>query len=132
MLCFGLLQDGDVRVGVFPEGEEILIGSTGFGSVALQNIGTCETKMGESTQRAIRDETAMVEEFLKFPRGLAALLKKQIRLGAQISWMKKSTKFGVWERECLARRGLQLLVAGSAPDVLRKLIDHQHRNVVST
>jgi hypothetical protein len=26
VLCFGLLQDGDVTVGLFPEGKEILIG----------------------------------------------------------------------------------------------------------
>ena len=32
----GLLQDGDVGVGVFPEREEILIGGFGFGSVALK------------------------------------------------------------------------------------------------
>jgi hypothetical protein len=31
----GLLQDGDVGVGVFPEREEILIGGAGFGCVAL-------------------------------------------------------------------------------------------------
>jgi hypothetical protein len=27
----GFLQDGDVGVGVFPEGEEILVGGAGFG-----------------------------------------------------------------------------------------------------
>ena len=30
VLGFGLLVDGDVRVGVFPEGEEILIRGAGF------------------------------------------------------------------------------------------------------
>jgi hypothetical protein len=30
-LGLGLLQDGDIRVGVFPEGEEVLIGGAGFG-----------------------------------------------------------------------------------------------------
>ena len=28
-------EDGDVGVGVFPEGEEVLIGGFGFGGVAL-------------------------------------------------------------------------------------------------
>jgi hypothetical protein len=32
----GLLQDRDVRVGVFPEGEEIIVGCFGFGCVALK------------------------------------------------------------------------------------------------
>jgi len=35
---FGFLQDRDVRVGVFPEREEILIGGAGFGGVPLQGV----------------------------------------------------------------------------------------------
>ena len=35
VLRLGLLQDGDVRVGVFPEGEEIVIGAASLGSVTL-------------------------------------------------------------------------------------------------
>ena len=45
ILRFGLLQDGDVRVGVFPEGEEILIGGTGLQGVALQGVGAGEAKL---------------------------------------------------------------------------------------
>ncbi len=39
IFCFGLLQNGDVGVGVSPEREEILIGPLGFGIVALQGMG---------------------------------------------------------------------------------------------
>jgi hypothetical protein len=39
VLGFGLFQDGDVGVGVFPEREEILIGGTGFSEVALHCKG---------------------------------------------------------------------------------------------
>jgi hypothetical protein len=35
VLGLGLLQDGNVGVGVFPEGEKILVGSAGFVGVAL-------------------------------------------------------------------------------------------------
>jgi hypothetical protein len=35
----GLLEDGNVGIGVFPEREEILIGGAGFRGVALQCIG---------------------------------------------------------------------------------------------
>jgi|SRR5271169_5108370 len=38
-------QDGNIRVGVFPEREEILISRLGFGRVALQNIGAGEAEM---------------------------------------------------------------------------------------
>ena len=45
VLGFGLLQDGDVGVGVFPEREEILIGRLGFGGVALHCIGSAYLEM---------------------------------------------------------------------------------------
>jgi len=47
VLGFGLLQDGDVGVGVFPEGEEILVGGTGFGSVAVHGIGSTDLEMSQ-------------------------------------------------------------------------------------
>jgi hypothetical protein len=31
VLCLGLFQDGDVGIGVFPEGEEFLVGGAGLG-----------------------------------------------------------------------------------------------------
>jgi hypothetical protein len=40
-------EDGDVGVGVFPEREEILIGSTRFDVVARQGIGPAQLKMRE-------------------------------------------------------------------------------------
>jgi hypothetical protein len=48
-LGLGLLQDGDVGVGVFPEGEEVLVGCAGSGSVALHGESATELKMGKST-----------------------------------------------------------------------------------
>ena len=39
VLRLGLLQDGDVGIGVFPEGKEILIGGAAFGCVAGDSIG---------------------------------------------------------------------------------------------
>jgi eukaryotic-like serine/threonine-protein kinase len=42
VLRFGFLQDGDVRVGVFPEREEILIRRFGLGGVAVQGAGEAE------------------------------------------------------------------------------------------
>jgi len=37
---FGLLQDGDVGVGVFPEGQEVLVGITCLFCVARQGISS--------------------------------------------------------------------------------------------
>jgi hypothetical protein len=49
VLRFGLLEDGDVRVGVFPEGEEILVGRTGLGGVAGEGDSAGKTQAGERT-----------------------------------------------------------------------------------
>jgi hypothetical protein len=38
VLRLGFLQDGDVGVGVFPEGEEVLVGGASFQSVAREGI----------------------------------------------------------------------------------------------
>ena len=40
-----LLEDGNVRVGVFPECEEILIGGFGLGHIAGHSVGTAKLKM---------------------------------------------------------------------------------------
>ena len=50
VLGFGFLQDGDVRVGVFPKGEEILIGSTGFGCVTADGIGAGEAPISQRAE----------------------------------------------------------------------------------
>ena len=36
---FGVAEDGDIGVGVFPESEEIVVGSAGFGAKALLGVG---------------------------------------------------------------------------------------------
>ena len=45
VLRLGFLQDGDVGVGVFPEGEEILVSRLGFGGIAGEDVGTGQANM---------------------------------------------------------------------------------------
>jgi|SRR5262249_32936289 len=47
VLRLGLLQDRDIGVGVFPEGEEILVSGAGFGIVTLKRIGATKAEMGQ-------------------------------------------------------------------------------------
>src|SRR5208282_6741101 len=66
VLCLGLLQDGDVRVGILPEGEEIFVGrkrpnagGIGVGSLRgsrLQGIGTSDTQMRQCSCPTVPDD----------------------------------------------------------------------------
>ena len=84
VLGFGFFQDGDVGVGVFPQHEEILIGGTGFGGVALHGVCTRESKMGQRTDGFIHNDSAMVEDCLELGSGFAALMPGQIGFSAYI------------------------------------------------
>lgn len=46
---FGLLEDGEVGVGVFPEREEILVGGAGSGGFAGGGRSAGEAEAGERT-----------------------------------------------------------------------------------
>jgi len=50
VLGLGFIQNGNVRVSVFPEIEEVLIFRVGFGSVDLHGISATETKVGERSK----------------------------------------------------------------------------------
>jgi hypothetical protein len=53
IFCFGLLQDGNIGVGVFPEREEILIGRLCLSGVALHGIGAGKAKMRQHEERVV-------------------------------------------------------------------------------
>src|SRR6266852_3226459 len=82
IFCFGLLKDGDVRVGIFPQREEVLIGGAGPGRIAFESVRTAEVEVGESTKGKIYDDPPMVNELLKFSRCLSALATPQKSLAA--------------------------------------------------
>jgi hypothetical protein len=47
VLGLGLPQDGDVRVSVLPEREEIIVGGAGFGGVVYSGAGTTQLSVGQ-------------------------------------------------------------------------------------
>jgi hypothetical protein len=53
VLRLGLLQDGDVGVGIFPERKEILVGGAGLRVVSRQNVRSADLQV---RQRASRGE----------------------------------------------------------------------------
>ena len=65
VLGLGLLEDRDVGVGIFPEGEKILVGGVGFCGVTRESVGAAEFEMSQGADEAIADKAAMVEDLLK-------------------------------------------------------------------
>src|ERR1700722_6334578 len=75
---FGLLQDGDVGIGVFPKGEEVLVSSFGFCGVARHSVGTAELQVGECPQNVVRYDGAVIDDLLEFGRRLLLIPYLQI------------------------------------------------------
>ncbi len=63
-----LLSGREYRVGVFPEREKILIGTLGFGGVALHGVGSTNLKTSNRADRSVPYNSAVVQDFLEFSR----------------------------------------------------------------
>jgi len=61
VLGLGLLEDGDVGVGIFPEGQEILVSGAALASVPCQAIGAGQTEMRQGTDGLVRNHTGVVD-----------------------------------------------------------------------
>src|SRR5271155_1632427 len=83
VLRLGPFKDRNVRVSIFPEREEILVGDPGFGGVSLQNISAAETKMRERTDRFVKHDAGMLEDSLELGGGFPPLTQFQIGLAAR-------------------------------------------------
>jgi hypothetical protein len=92
VLGLGLLQDGDLRIGVFPKVEKIVVGGErpdagGLGIAALrgsrlQSIRPCHTQMRQGSRPAVPDKPIVVENLLELHGGSRALSRSEIRLAA--------------------------------------------------
>ena len=85
VLRLGLLQDGNIRVGVFPEGQEIPIGGAGFGRVALHGVGTRQFEAGQCAPWEVHHQSSVINEFLKFRCRSVAVVQHEIGLPTHIS-----------------------------------------------
>jgi hypothetical protein len=70
--CF--LQDGNIRIGVFPRGEEILVGGFRRRGVSLQGISAPQAQMRKRVFVGGGVSAAMVENLLIFGRRLSTIL----------------------------------------------------------
>jgi len=95
VLSLSFFQDGDVRVGVFPECEEILILGAGFDGVALQREGAGQTEAGQRAQWKVDHQSVVVNELLKFRCCCVAVVQHEISLSAQINRAQDYIEAGV-------------------------------------
>src|SRR6266496_1057707 len=94
ILRLGLLQDGNVRVGIFPEGEEVLIRSAGFRGVPLHRVCARQAKPGQRTQWKVSHRAPVIDEFLIFRRRFFASMQPQIGFASYIGGMEGCSKIG--------------------------------------
>jgi hypothetical protein len=87
VLRLGFLQDGDVGVGVFLEGEEIFVGGFRLGGIACHGVGTTELQMGQRAERKVEHDPAVVNDPLELRGRRAAVVCHELSK----STSKKST-----------------------------------------
>ena len=97
--CFGLLQDRNVGIGVFPGGQKILIRGPRFHRIALHSIGARQAEPGEHPKGRVAHHPAIINEFLKLCRGAVAVVEHQKSLATQIR-----RKYGGIGNVCGARQ----------------------------
>ena len=100
VFCPGLFEDGDVRVGIFPEGKEILIGVFGLGHVARGNVCSAQLQVRQGAYRIGENDAAMIQDLLEFRRRLSATSCFKVRLPADIRGVEASES----GKECRARQ----------------------------
>src|SRR5271169_555621 len=64
-LGFGLLQDGNVGISIFPQREEFIIGGASLHGSFLHRIGAPELQMRECPDGPVLYNTAVVDDFLE-------------------------------------------------------------------
>ena len=73
VLGFGLLQDWNVGVGVFPQIEKLLIDAAFAFALSRRALSTPQLQVRQGPERKIEHNSAMVEKLLEFSRGLRSL-----------------------------------------------------------
>src|ERR1035437_7153000 len=99
VLRFRLLQDGDVRGGVFPEGEEILIGFSGFRRVASEHGAARQPQVGKRVELSpigVLPSTApigalVIQDLFELSRCLSAFMQTQVSQAPQVHRLGIST-----------------------------------------
>src|SRR5437016_2222198 len=82
VLPLGLLQDGDVGVGVFPEGKEILISGACLCVVTQELVPACLADIGQRNKWIVRMVAVQISNMLKVLNGFLRFAGFKIAGGA--------------------------------------------------
>src|SRR5271170_4025278 len=77
VLHLGFFQNGDVGVGVFPEGKKIFVGYAGLILVGCQYVGASKLQMCQRADGVTDHDPAVIEDFLELDSGLSTLVRRQ-------------------------------------------------------
>ena len=81
---FGFLEGDEIRVGVLPGGEEVLVGGAGFRRISLQGVGASEAELGNTKGWRSGEEVGALDYLAKFESGVCAIFFVQIDETADI------------------------------------------------
>jgi hypothetical protein len=98
VLGLGLLKNGDIGIRVLPQRQKIPVGcerpdagSIGIRALRtsrLQRIGTSHAQMRQRSRPAIPDNTAVIENLVKFGGSSNALSRRQACLSPRVRWIE--------------------------------------------
>src|ERR1700678_3597232 len=92
VLRLSLFQDGDVGVGVLPEGEEILVGNLCPGFISRQRVGAAKSEMRQCAYRRIHHNSPMVEDLLKCSGGFVSATRYEIGFPTHINGIERARR----------------------------------------
>ena len=84
VLGLSFQEDGDIRVGIFPQGEEILVGAAGLGGPACLRVGAAQPQPRKRMYYRECINTAVVDNLLELSGRFACPPQTQIRLSAEV------------------------------------------------
>ena len=74
MFGLGLLQNGNVRVRIFPERKEILIGGFRFGLITRHCVSPAQLEARQCADGMAENDASVVENLLEFRGGLGTAM----------------------------------------------------------
>src|ERR1700694_897373 len=84
VLRLGLLQDRDVGVGVFPEGQEVLVCTLRFRCIACHRVGATELEMGQRAGHEVPYDASVIQQLLELGGCGSSVVGQQVGLATHV------------------------------------------------